>query len=104
MTAPRTEPPRLSNDSAVRCGACAGAKNGVDLSYATQSNQGKAAAIRTGLVYADTELTVIHDADLEYHPQDLIKMVKVFLAGAGGRCVWLAFPRGRLPARALLPA
>jgi glycosyltransferase involved in cell wall biosynthesis len=43
------------------------------------SNQGKAAAIRTGLVYADTELTVIHDADLEYHPLDLIKMVKVFL-------------------------
>ena len=44
-----------------------------------ESNQGKAAAIRTGLSYADTELTVIHDADLEYHPQDLIKMVKVFL-------------------------
>jgi glycosyltransferase involved in cell wall biosynthesis len=44
-----------------------------------QSNQGKAAAIHTGLLYADTELTVIHDADLEYHPQDLIKMAKVFL-------------------------
>jgi glycosyltransferase involved in cell wall biosynthesis/phospholipid N-methyltransferase len=43
------------------------------------SNQGKAAAIRTGLAYADTELTAIHDADLEYHPQDLIKMAKVFL-------------------------
>jgi len=43
------------------------------------SNQGKAAAIHTGLAHADTELTVIHDADLEYHPQDLIKMVKVFL-------------------------
>jgi glycosyltransferase involved in cell wall biosynthesis len=43
------------------------------------TNQGKAAAIHTGLSYADTELTVIHDADLEYHPQDLIKMVKVFL-------------------------
>jgi len=43
------------------------------------TNQGKAAAIRTGLAYAETELTVIHDADLEYHPQDLIKMVKVFL-------------------------
>lgn len=42
-------------------------------------NQGKAAAIQTGLAYADTELTCIHDADLEYHPQDLIKMVKVFL-------------------------
>ena len=44
-----------------------------------ESNQGKAAAIHTGLSYADTELTVIHDADLEYHPQDLLKMVKVFL-------------------------
>jgi len=43
-----------------------------------ESNLGKAAAIRTGLVYADTELTVIHDADLEYHPQDLIKMANVF--------------------------
>jgi glycosyltransferase involved in cell wall biosynthesis len=43
------------------------------------TNQGKAAAIHTGLTHADTELTVIHDADLEYHPQDLIKMVKVFL-------------------------
>ena len=43
------------------------------------TNQGKAAAIRTGLQFADTELTVIHDADLEYHPQDLLKMVKVFL-------------------------
>jgi len=42
-------------------------------------NQGKAAAIHTGLAHADTELTVIHDADLEYHPQDLVKMVKVFL-------------------------
>lgn len=43
------------------------------------SNQGKAAAIRTALAHADTELTVIHDADLEYHPQDLIKMARVFL-------------------------
>jgi glycosyltransferase involved in cell wall biosynthesis len=43
------------------------------------ANQGKAAAIRTGLEHADTELTAIHDADLEYHPQDLIKMARVFL-------------------------
>jgi glycosyltransferase involved in cell wall biosynthesis len=43
------------------------------------SNQGKAAAIHTGLAHADTELTVIHDADLEYHPQDLLKMARVFL-------------------------
>src|SRR3984885_4369487 len=42
-------------------------------------NSGKGAAIRTGLTHVDTELVVIHDADLEYHPGDLLKMVEVFL-------------------------
>ncbi len=45
-----------------------------------EKNSGKGAAIRTGLVQADTELVVIHDADLEYHPSDLLKMIGVFLA------------------------
>jgi glycosyltransferase involved in cell wall biosynthesis len=44
-----------------------------------EKNSGKGAAIRTGLEYVDTELVVIHDADLEYHPADLPKMVEVFL-------------------------
>ena len=44
-----------------------------------EANQGKAAAIRTALQRASGELTVIHDADLEYHPLDLLKMVQVFL-------------------------
>jgi glycosyltransferase involved in cell wall biosynthesis len=42
-------------------------------------NQGKAAAIRTALQHATAELAVAHDADLEYHPLDLLKLVKVFL-------------------------
>jgi len=42
------------------------------------SNQGKAEAIRTALSHANAELTVIHDADLEYHPSDLLKMLQVF--------------------------
>jgi glycosyltransferase involved in cell wall biosynthesis len=42
------------------------------------TNQGKAAAIHTALSQANAELTVIHDADLEYHPSDLLKMVQVF--------------------------
>jgi glycosyltransferase involved in cell wall biosynthesis len=42
-------------------------------------NQGKGAAIRTGLAKVDTELVVIHDADLEYHPRDLLQMVELFL-------------------------
>ena len=44
-----------------------------------KKNAGKGAAIRTGLTHVDTDLVVIHDADLEYHPQDLPKMVEVFL-------------------------
>lgn len=44
-----------------------------------ERNSGKGAAIRTGLVQADTDLVVIHDADLEYHPHDLLQMVEVFL-------------------------
>src|SRR5258707_1135340 len=44
-----------------------------------EGNQGKAAAFHTALQRASTELTVIHDADLEYHPLDLLKMVRVFL-------------------------
>jgi glycosyltransferase involved in cell wall biosynthesis len=42
-------------------------------------NSGKGAAIRTGLAHVTTELVVIHDADLEYHPRDLLEMIEVFL-------------------------
>jgi glycosyltransferase involved in cell wall biosynthesis len=45
-----------------------------------ERNKGKAAAIRTALSAATQELCVIHDADLEYHPSDLLKMVEVYLA------------------------
>jgi SAM-dependent methyltransferase len=41
-------------------------------------NGGKGAAIRTGLARADGEVTVIHDADLEYHPRDLLRFLPVF--------------------------
>jgi glycosyltransferase involved in cell wall biosynthesis len=42
-------------------------------------NRGKGAAIRTGLEHATCEISVIHDADLEYHPRDLPRLVKVFI-------------------------
>src|SRR5580658_9968328 len=44
-----------------------------------EKNQGKGAAIRTGLSHVDTELVVVHDADLEYHPRDLLQMIELFL-------------------------
>ena len=42
-------------------------------------NMGKGTAIRTALEYVDTHLVVVHDADLEYHPRDLLQMVDLFL-------------------------
>ena len=62
-----------------------------------ERNGGKGAAIRTALAEATGELTVIHDADLEYNPRDLLRLVRVFVeddadavfgsrfAGAGAR-------------------
>ncbi len=44
-----------------------------------EKNQGKGASIRTALPHVDTDLVVIHDADLEYHPSDIAKMLPLFL-------------------------
>jgi glycosyltransferase involved in cell wall biosynthesis len=44
-----------------------------------EKNGGKGKAIQTALERATCELTVIHDADLEYHPKDLLRIVKVFV-------------------------
>jgi glycosyltransferase involved in cell wall biosynthesis len=44
-----------------------------------EKNMGKGAAIRSALAQVDTQLVVIHDADLEYHPRDLLQMVDLFL-------------------------
>jgi glycosyltransferase involved in cell wall biosynthesis len=42
-------------------------------------NGGKGAAVRTALARADGDISVIHDADLEYHPRDLARIVRVFV-------------------------
>jgi glycosyltransferase involved in cell wall biosynthesis len=44
-----------------------------------ECNGGKGAAVRTGVDLAEGDVTVIHDADLEYDPQDLLSIVRVFL-------------------------
>ena len=69
-----------------------------------EKNQGKGAAIRTALQQADTDLVVIHDADLEYHPEDLLKMVPLFANGRCGCSIRIAVPGQRLPSRAVFPA
>ena len=42
-------------------------------------NGGKGRALQTALAHATCEVTVVHDADLEYHPRDLLRLVKVFV-------------------------
>ena len=46
-----------------------------------QINQGKGAAIVTGLKNVTGELVVIQDADLEYHPKDYINLIKLIING-----------------------
>ena len=45
------------------------------------ANQGKGAAVRTGLAEANGDVIVIQDADLEYHPNDFVPMLKLIEAG-----------------------
>jgi len=42
------------------------------------ANAGKGAAIQTALRHASCAITVIHDADLEYHPRDLLRFLPLF--------------------------
>lgn len=44
-------------------------------------NAGKGAAVRAGLAAATGDVVIIQDADLEYDPQDHLKMLEVFVSG-----------------------
>lgn len=46
------------------------------LVIAHAKNQGKGAAVRTGFKHATGDYLVIQDADLEYDPQDLVRLFK----------------------------
>lgn len=49
--------------------------------YFHQTNQGKGAAVRTGLEHATGDYVIIQDADLEYDPREYPKLIEPILAG-----------------------
>jgi len=44
-------------------------------------NQGKGAAIRTGLRHATGDIVIIQDADMEYDPSDIVSVVQPIIEG-----------------------
>src|SRR6266550_5093622 len=43
--------------------------------FTHKSNKGKGAAVRTGIKYATGDYIIIQDADLEYNPKDIAKLI-----------------------------
>lgn len=56
-------------------------KNKVDKIIYHTKNQGKGAALRTGIAVATGEIILIQDADLEYDPKDYTKLIEPILSG-----------------------
>lgn len=57
-------------------------RSGVDVFHITQPhNQGKGAAIRAALQQVSGEVCIVQDADLEYDPADIPKLVQPILDG-----------------------
>jgi glycosyltransferase involved in cell wall biosynthesis len=44
-----------------------------------KKNGGKGTAIQKALIHASCTISIIHDADLEYHPKDIYRMLPLFL-------------------------
>jgi len=67
----------------------------------SQRNQGKGAAVRAAVPHLDGEIAVIQDADMEYDPSDVPRLVEPIMRGAAD-VVFGSRLRGGAPQRAHL--
>ena len=64
-------------------------------------NQGKGAALRTGLMDATGDIIVIQDADLEYDPNDYEPLIKLIVEGHADVCYGSRLSGGK-PSRSFM--
>jgi len=69
-----------ADDTVAKVSALTGEIEGLQL-LRHERNRGKGAAVRTGIAASTGEFVVIQDADLEYDPADLPKLLDPLLAG-----------------------
>ena len=70
----------VASSATRRSGETVDNKNEIKIIF-HEKNQGKGAAIRTGFAGASGDVLVVHDADMEYDPEDFRKMLKPILEG-----------------------
>ncbi|MBU0979215.1 MAG: glycosyltransferase family 2 protein [Nanoarchaeota archaeon] len=59
-----------------------------DVKLVSKKNGGKGTAIRAGLENASGEIITIQDADLEYNPEDLVKMYQALIQHGKGTAIY----------------
>ena len=66
-----------STDSSLKIAKEFLKRNNEILILQTTKNAGKGAAVRLALNSVNSEYVIVHDADLEYNPQDILPMMKL---------------------------